>query len=103
MIVTSLIGFGKSKKEKSTSFQSQSQASTRVWLQCIVKTIKGFDDFALVLLFQSVSPLLLVETVPRVSTSFKSYEWEIFWFILGKLDRELIMMMMSECVCSRDI
>jgi len=37
------------------------------------KNNKGFDDFVLVLLFQSVSPLL-VETVPRLSTSSKSYE-----------------------------
>ena len=54
------------------------------------KNNKGFDDFVLVLLFQSVSSLL-VETVPRVSSSPKSYEWEIFWFIWEKLDRAFMM------------
>ena len=39
MIVTSVIGFGKSKKEKFTPFQPEFEASTRVWLQCIVKQL----------------------------------------------------------------
>lgn len=90
MIVTSLIGFGKSKKEKSTSFQSELQVFTRVWLQCTVKTVRVLWLFACIIV--SISVITFSWDSSKRVNFFRKLRIGNFWFILEKLDSALMMM-----------